>query len=150
MLDTTLKAFQATSGQLELCHYFQFYTTYKSDPGLVRFFLAIYIEETKVLRLCTKFKVLSRCANVCSKILKLAETQDRGGKYQQSQSSHMLKRIVGLINTIQQLIKNRVTSTSCSVKSLLTRLVVTYLRLCLLYTSPSPRDATLSRMPSSA
>ena len=25
-----------------------------------------------------------------------------------------------------------------------------YLRICLLYTSPSPRDATLSRMPSSA
>ena len=25
-----------------------------------------------------------------------------------------------------------------------------HLRLCLLYTSPSPRDATLSRMPSSA
>ena len=25
-----------------------------------------------------------------------------------------------------------------------------YLRTCLLYTSPSPRDATLSRMPSSA
>ena len=27
---------------------------------------------------------------------------------------------------------------------------VTYVRNCLLYTSPSPRDATLSRMPSSA
>ena len=27
---------------------------------------------------------------------------------------------------------------------------LTYLLLCLLYTSPSPRDATLSRMPSSA
>ena len=26
----------------------------------------------------------------------------------------------------------------------------TLLRICLLYTSPSPRDATLSRMPSSA
>ena len=26
----------------------------------------------------------------------------------------------------------------------------TYLQCCLLYTSPSPRDATLSRMPSSA
>ena len=26
----------------------------------------------------------------------------------------------------------------------------TYLKCCLLYTSPSPRDATLSRMPSSA
>ena len=25
-----------------------------------------------------------------------------------------------------------------------------YLKICLLYTSPSPRDATLSRMPSSA
>ena len=33
--------------------------TYKSDPGLVRFFLAIHIEETKVLKLYTKFKVLS-------------------------------------------------------------------------------------------
>ena len=28
--------------------------------------------------------------------------------------------------------------------------VVSYLKGCLLYTSPSPRDATLSRMPSSA
>ena len=28
--------------------------------------------------------------------------------------------------------------------------VGTYTELCLLYTSPSPRDATLSRMPSSA
>ena len=27
---------------------------------------------------------------------------------------------------------------------------IDYLRSCLLYTSPSPRDATLSRMPSSA
>ena len=27
---------------------------------------------------------------------------------------------------------------------------VEHMRLCLLYTSPSPRDATLSRMPSSA
>ena len=32
----------------------------------------------------------------------------------------------------------------------LTELVTIVLRLCLLYTSPSPRDATLSRMPSSA
>ena len=29
-------------------------------------------------------------------------------------------------------------------------LVSKYLKYCLLYTSPSPRDATLSRMPSSA
>ena len=29
-------------------------------------------------------------------------------------------------------------------------LVSLYARVCLLYTSPSPRDATLSRMPSSA
>ena len=28
--------------------------------------------------------------------------------------------------------------------------LITYMRTCLLYTSPSPRDATLSRMPSSA
>ena len=28
--------------------------------------------------------------------------------------------------------------------------VESYLNICLLYTSPSPRDATLSRMPSSA
>ena len=31
-----------------------------------------------------------------------------------------------------------------------TVLTFTMLRVCLLYTSPSPRDATLSRMPSSA
>ena len=29
-------------------------------------------------------------------------------------------------------------------------IVIDYIQLCLLYTSPSPRDATLSRMPSSA
>ena len=28
--------------------------------------------------------------------------------------------------------------------------ILEYLNICLLYTSPSPRDATLSRMPSSA
>ena len=30
------------------------------------------------------------------------------------------------------------------------RIIVTHTHNCLLYTSPSPRDATLSRMPSSA
>ena len=39
-------------------------TTYKSDPGPVRFFLAIYIEETRVLKLYTEFKVISRCAMI--------------------------------------------------------------------------------------
>ena len=29
-------------------------------------------------------------------------------------------------------------------------IIVTAINICLLYTSPSPRDATLSRMPSSA
>ena len=32
----------------------------------------------------------------------------------------------------------------------LTKALVEGMRICLLYTSPSPRDATLSRMPSSA
>ena len=35
-------------------------------------------------------------------------------------------------------------------RSLLRDMIITPNRSCLLYTSPSPRDATLSRMPSSA
>ena len=34
--------------------------------------------------------------------------------------------------------------------TIISGLIVAYLQGCLLYTSPSPRDATLSRMPSSA
>ena len=48
-------------------------TTYKPDPGLVRFFLATYIEETKVLKLYTNFEVLSWSTSTCTKILKLAQ-----------------------------------------------------------------------------
>ena len=36
------------------------------------------------------------------------------------------------------------------IKLLVEDLTTTFLKSCLLYTSPSPRDATLSRMPSSA
>ena len=35
-------------------------------------------------------------------------------------------------------------------KHLITKTTLTYISACLLYTSPSPRDHTLSRMPSSA
>ena len=36
------------------------------------------------------------------------------------------------------------------VRKRIDELGIEYLYICLLYTSPSPRDATLSRMPSSA
>ena len=37
-----------------------------------------------------------------------------------------------------------------AIKNKTSRSISNYIRFCLLYTSPSPRDATLSRMPSSA
>ena len=39
---------------------------------------------------------------------------------------------------------------SCFVPEMLSRFKTARRKVCLLYTSPSPRDATLSRMPSSA
>ena len=41
-------------------------------------------------------------------------------------------------------------SRACSVRKLIPKQPMLRCRTCLLYTSPSPRDATLSRMPSSA
>ena len=43
-----------------------------------------------------------------------------------------------------------ITSEGCCTCSLHLGVLLGYLKCCLLYTSPSPRDATLSRMPSSA
>ena len=67
-----------------------------------------------------------------------------------------LAKFAGLHNlpmiTIADLIKYRMT-TECLVKRLASAKLPTdfgEFRVCLLYTSPSPRDATLSRMPSSA
>ena len=54
------------------------------------------------MKLHTEFKVISRCANVCSKILNLAETQDSGGEVPiVTELSHAKKDSRTLINTIQ-------------------------------------------------
>ena len=55
-----------------------------------------------------------------------------------------IERVLRFQNNYYKVLKqDPSTCTSASLKK-------AYYKLCLLYTSPSPRDATLSRMPSSA
>ena len=53
--------------------------------------------------------------------------------------------VLGTVLLAAEGVNGTVCGTAEAVSALLDRL-----RICLLYTSPSPRDATLSRMPSSA
>ena len=64
------------------------------------------------------------------------------------QANQSLKKLT-LRNSILEPIKDFIGRFGIYLASFLLLIVCTY-RLCLLYTSPSPRDATLSRMPSSA
>ena len=60
---------------------------------------------------------------------------------------HTIMGIVALLSGGYSIIKYKIIeSKNTSAKIFLSTTVIT----CLLYTSPSPRDATLSRMPSSA
>jgi len=67
-----------------------------------------------------------------------------------------IDRIFGLLNNIKRLKKKnpklRIVITGCILKSDKRKFeeFLTPYRTCLLYTSPSPRDRTRSRMPSSA
>ena len=63
---------------------------------------------------------------------------------------HELGVILSALQLLSHHDENVIAKEYGSASSLHNRLKEVYDKICLLYTSPSPRDATLSRMPSSA
>ena len=65
-------------------------------------------------------------------------------------ASHQKAMLANLATSLFE--HGRITTTEAKAKRLrpYAEKIITHAKACLLYTSPSPRDATLSRMPSSA
>ena len=91
------------------------------------------------------FEIEKLLGDLPTKVEELTQKEDDIKSSLQNKENEFKETSV-LISTNENLVE----TTSGKINSLKDKLIDGSISTCLLYTSPSPRDATLSRMPSSA
>ena len=112
----------------------------KDDPSLIKGGkLYLWFRVDPYRQVLENEKMLFMAMNVSSLVLPTGEN----GKFKAGARGKYFK-------TIKRLFGEKAAEIAKTPKSLKDKLLIATVRTCLLYTSPSPRDAHESRMPSSA